>query len=945
MISSSARLQIDLHTQSSALDRLAAFAARLLEVPVAAVYLGEPALLHLKCGAGPVDRVEQDFRAAAWELRSEMNGAEPVIFNNLEEQPRLGRKMKLLRSLAAVSIPMWDGITTGILIGGHTQPQSDAKDRRRVLKDVAAMVANQLELEHRRGEQVEPGERRKTQEQLLEKTLELAKFSEDLRQLHRLSTTNYDALEDLFYDYLDTGRAILGLACGVVTQTRGRYAAIRSVRSDAVCLRAGMTFELAEVYCGVVCEERSTLACSWTSEDVRLAGRAHYGPSPQAAYIGAPILVEGEIYGVLSFSSPHARTRAFSSHETELIELMAKSIGRSILERRMQTARRRSEALERDRSQVLEMVAKDLPLEVVLEQIVRMVERQSASLTGAVHVVRNGSLYCLSAPGMPEHFRRRMQGVPVPRQEGCCLAAAHTRSTEVFDVLNPKCQNEEHSTVVQDHCWQACGASAILSGGGEVLGLLTVYWKGAVQPRPIDRDLLEMASSLAAIAMEHRRLADRLAHQAHHDTLTSLPNRMLLTKTLGEKILLSRHSGTPLGVVFIDLDRFKQINDHMGHAAGDMVLRETAARIESCLREGEIAARLGGDEFVAILEAPDEEAMRSRSRDILEAVRAPMAWNGQILHVTASIGISIYPQNGDSAEALLGGADLAMYRVKNNGKNDVQCFAPEFEGARLTRLELEHSLRHALERNEFQLYFQPILDIRGDAGVALEGFEVLLGWDHPTMGRIPPGQFIPIAEECGMIGAIGEWVLKQACLHNAEWRRRGMTPVRLSVNVSPLQFARPDFWDTVMAALEESGLSGASLELELTEGIILENLENALPTLERLRHAGVRLALDDFGTGYSSLGYLRLIPVDCLKIDQSFVAEIDSSASALTLVQTILALAHNMGIVVVAEGVERARQLELLRGFHCDRAQGHWFGGPMPVEEAERWLASRAAGP
>lgn len=924
--------------RGSTLERIAALAARLLELPISAVYLLSSGKPQLRSSVGPLTECEWELRELVSHFRSELILGEPRIV------PRelLARRNGAIRVCVCVLIPNWEGSSIGVLVAAGVRWSELKEVALGHLSDLANLAGNEIELDRRRANAGQSMERRKTQEQLLEKTLELAKFGEDLRQLHRLSTTNHDSLEHLFNDYLETGRAILGMSCGVVIQVRGRYAVVRAICSDGAPVRPSTTFELNQAYCGLVCDERTTVACSWVGDHPVLASRPHFAAIKQAAYIGAPIIIDGEIYGVLSFSSAHARWRPFTSHETELIELMAKSIGRSILEGWMQDARYRAELLDQDRSQVLEMVAKDLPLDVVLAQIASMVERQSASLAVAIHEVRDGHLYCMAAPSMPEQFRRRMQNVPLEQGAQCCLSAAFSRKTEIFESAHAHCDLQGSWASIHEYCWQACGASPILSGTGELLGMLTVYWKVAVQPRHVDAELIEMAGSLAAIGIEHRRLTDRLAFQAHHDILTGLPNRSLLTRVLGTQIERAGQSGLGLAVVFIDLDRFKQINDHLGHAAGDEVLRITAARLASCLERDEVAARIGGDEFVAVLAEPqDESLVRSRARDILDVVRAPIEWNGQPIYITASLGLSFYPQSGATPEALLANADLAMYRVKNNGKNDVDCFVAELGNERLARIELEHALRAVVDGGDcrqMRLGFQPIVDIRGAEGVSLEGFEVLLSWEHPVLGRVSPLQFIPIAEECGLIGSLGSWVLKQACLQSVAWQRAGFAPVRISVNVSALQFARADFVDTVEAALLETGLHGGLLELELTESAIMEDIETATPKLQRLRMMGVRLSLDDFGTGYSSLGYLRWIPVDCLKIDHSFLAGIDTSAGAFTLVQTILALAHNMGLTVVAEGVENERQLELLRGINCDMAQGHLFGTALPAAAVERLL-------
>lgn len=915
------------------LTRIAGLAARLVDVPTAMVLAG-PGLVP-QATAGPLAAQEEELRRIVDALHPTLATGNTEWIEDLHVDPRFRGFKTMLRSVGAVPARSGDGLIRCVLLVASPRPEVRNSSRVQHLRDLAALASNELELRQRRSRITEP---RRAQDQLLEKSLELAKFGEDLRQLHRLSTTNYETLEALFADYLETGCSILGLGCGTVIQVRGRYAVLRAVRSDSQSLRAGMTFDLTQAFCGVVSEDRRTVAVASVSEDSRLAPRPHYGAVRQSCYLGAPLLVDGEVYGVLSFSSPHVRWTEFSSHETELIELMAKSIGRCILEGRMQEGRERAEALEQDRSQVLEMVAKDQPLRMVLDKVVAMVERQSPALSATIHEVRDGRLTCLSAPSMPEAYWRRAQRIPLPQKGGCCFSAAYTRQTEIFDAHAMRCQASEQDCT-HEFCWQACGASPILSGSGELLGVVCVYWRLAVRPFVVDPELLGMASHLAALAIEHRNLTDRLAYQAHHDSLTGLANRALLTRVLDEK--LARPES--LAVAFVDLDRFKQINDHLGHKAGDLVLRTVAQRIGRLLGAGELAARLGGDEFVAVLTGfTSEEEAYARSQRILEAVREPITFEGRTIHTTASVGLS-FSVEGGSAETLLGSADLAMYSVKNNGRNDVLCSTPDLEDGHMTRLELEHSLRRALDENEFRLYFQPIFEIQG--GVALVGFEALLGWQHPTLGRISPLQFIPIAEECGMIAPIGAWVLERACSQMAEWQRAGLPEVRISVNVSALQFARPEFVTTVAQVLAVSGLEPEWLQLELTESAIMEDVSTAMPKLDRLRDLGVRLALDDFGTGYSSLGYLRWLPVECLKIDRSFLREMEHSQGALTIVQMILALAHNMGLTVVAEGVETEQQYEMLRDANCDMVQGHLFGSALAQEDVEQWLMREAAIP
>jgi diguanylate cyclase (GGDEF)-like protein len=738
------------------------------------------------------------------------------------------------------------------------------------------------------------------------------------------------SIEQQIADYLETGRKILNFSCGALIQSRGRYAVVRAVVSDRPAASPGVKFDLSQVCCGIVLARRATMASGSTAQD-EFAGRWHYDTARHSSYIGTPVYVEGEVFGVLSFSSPEPQV-GFGEREKEIIELMAKSIGRSIQEERLREARRRDESLEQDRGRILEMVARDEPLAAVLAEIAQLVERQWPAGACAIYTINQDRLHCVAAAGMPQTYTSRSRGIPVVVAENCALLSAASGVPHIFQTAAPQCQPNKGPPSIHEFCWQAGGSSPILSGSGQILGVIAAYWKLALEPRYLDAHLLETASHLASVAMERHRLTGHLAFQARHDALTGLPNRALFSERLQEAVARAFKIRTPLAVVFSDIDRFKRINDHFGHGAGDTVLRTFAERIRSCLLPGEIAGRIGGDEFVALLCHFDgENSARRRAHQMLALLREPVPCSGKSLYVTASVGVSTFPQGGQSAESLLASADQAMYWVKNSGRNDVGSFRPDIQKGHLTRLELEYSLRQALEAGEFQLYFQPILDIRDE--IALDSIEVLLGWNHPTLGRIGPAQFIPVAEDCGMIAAIGSWVLREACRKCADWQSAGVVVSPVSVNVSAVQFARPDFVATVEAALVAAGLDGSWLQLELTESAVMENIASAMPKLERLKTLGVRLSMDDFGAGYSSLSYLRWIPVDSLKMDRAFVVEIAGSANGLTLVNTIVEMAHNMGLPVVAEGVETRAQLELLRSVGCDRAQGHWFSGPLPEQE------------
>jgi len=476
--------------------------------------------------------------------------------------------------------------------------------------------------------------------------------------------------------------------------------------------------------------------------------------------------------------------------------------------------------------------------------------------------------------------------------------------------------------------------SAPVTVAGERWGALSFgTFRNAPPPPPGDEDVIELMAQALGHALhvdemqQHRAELNRsLERQLRHDPLTGLANRLGLSELLENALSNPLQSEREIGLLFIDLDRFKQINDTLGHSAGDELLRQVGARLKQCCPRCGFVARPGGDEFtLAVVNRPSDDELAQISRDVLAAIRAPFTVNDYELFVTASVGISVSPRDGDDPDTLLQRADVAMYRAKRNGKDDFRFFTSDMAALTMNALELETQLHRAIENHELEIRFQPILNI--DNGV--DSLEVLLAWDNPKLGRIGPSRFIPIAEESGMIISIGRWVLHQACIQNMSWQAAGYPLLRLAVNVSALQFARTDFVDMVAEVLRETGMPPKCLELELTESLVMRDIEESARRMERLRELGVSISIDDFGTGYSSLSYLRRLPVDSLKIDRSFVAEMASSSTSLPLIQTIVVLAHNMGLSVVAEGVETEEQLALLRAIGCDRVQGHLFGEPL----------------
>lgn len=447
----------------------------------------------------------------------------------------------------------------------------------------------------------------------------------------------------------------------------------------------------------------------------------------------------------------------------------------------------------------------------------------------------------------------------------------------------------------------------------------------------IDRELLTRAMQYS---IERKRYQEELERQANFDSLTGLPNRHLLNDRLKQAVFVQRNVRS-VAVVFIDLDHFKVINDSLGHNFGDEVLRHVSERLESAVREGDTVARLGGDEFVLILNDQTREDMIFRSmRRIIRKVSEPMQVGGRELHITASAGISLYPQDGPDVATLLKNADAAMYRAKGKGRNTFQFFTTEMNDLANERLSMEQSLRRAIDRDELRLYYQPRVNLHN--GV-VDGVEALLRWQHPERGLIAPDRFIPLAEETGLIVPIGEWVLRQACAQGAKWRKAGRRPLVISVNLSARQLWVSGFVRMVGEVVAATGMAN-HLELELTESMVMHDVDKVIATLESLRAIGVRVSLDDFGTGYSSLSYLRRLPLTALKIDGSFVRDINATGGPDDgiLARAIISLGHSLHLQVVAEGVETWGQQDFLKAALCDEMQGYFFAKPLPPEECEK---------
>ena len=436
----------------------------------------------------------------------------------------------------------------------------------------------------------------------------------------------------------------------------------------------------------------------------------------------------------------------------------------------------------------------------------------------------------------------------------------------------------------------------------------------------------------------HERTAqvDRLAY---YDTLTSLPNRTLFEDRLAQAVALAQRADKKVAVLFIAPDQLKKVNDTLGHRAGDQLMQQVAGRLRGCVNDTDTVARFGGDQFVLVL--PEIES----SKDVVDviasiqkALNPSFKLDRQELFATASVGVSFFPEDGHDGSSLIKNAGAALYRAKKTGGNEYRFYTADMHVKASKRFELETSLRHAIDNEEFLLHYQPRVAI---SGLEIVGLEALVRWHHPKLGLVPPGDFIPLAEETGLILPIGEWVLREACRQNREWQDQGFSRMRIGVNISARQFQQQHLSETVVRILEESNLEPRFLELELTESSIMSNAEATIEVLSKLQSMGVAISVDDFGTGFSSLSYLKRLPIDSLKVDQSFVRELATDPDDAALVMAIVNLAHALRLRVVAEGVETQEQLRFLRLLRCDEIQGYLISRPLPVEGIQELLANR----
>jgi diguanylate cyclase (GGDEF)-like protein len=655
---------------------------------------------------------------------------------------------------------------------------------------------------------------------------------------------------------------------------------------------------------------------------------------------GLALMTIGVLYGLgLRIRNKAAR----EERETRAAEL---ALERRVEERTRELRqevddRRRVEHLHRGQKRILEMLcdSNELKTEEILGYLAGVVASRNQGWECAIHLVeRRGKALHLSASSeVSERLKSYLEDVgsefsDTPECQAC--ASGETHIVEHLSEIGLGWS----TLLVNSGIFSAWSIPFSANGSGRLAGTLTVYARSRTKPTAEELELAESAAKLAALVIEHRRLRTELMHNAFQDALTGLPNRRAGVEAIEAAIKKASRQREAFAVLWIDVSRFKRVNDQYGHDAGDHVLRTIAERLRRNPLSTGTVARMGEDEFLMVIPGTvDSLDTVEISRRIQAALTKPIYAGAAKICVSVNIGSCLYPQDGATADVLERHADFAMYRAKSAGES--YCvFSPAMSEEANEALEIEEALGVALERNYLRLAYQPLYSQEGE----LTGFEALLRFHHPRLGNISPGRFIPVAEETRLIVPIGNWVLREACKQLKAWHDAGLPRVRMAVNISALQFARDDFADTVAAAFTECGLNPEHLILELTESVVMEDYAAVVRQMNLLRQCGVHIAMDDFGTGYSSLSYIHRIPVDVLKIDRSFVERIADPEGTRPIVEAVIAMAKHLGLHVVAEGVETAEQQNILQQAGCQGFQGFLFARPLPADEAESCLkASR----
>ncbi|MDX1223194.1 EAL domain-containing protein [Sinorhizobium medicae] len=605
------------------------------------------------------------------------------------------------------------------------------------------------------------------------------------------------------------------------------------------------------------------------------------------------------------------------------------------------TDRKSAERLLEGQARLLEMIAKGKPLTEFFNELVLLIEALLPGIKGSILLLSEDGRHLLhgAAPSLDRAYSAAVHALEIGPNAGSCGTAAWRGEQVIVSDVYADPLWADYALLLKSSGLRSCWSTPILSRERKVLGTFALYAHEVATPCEQEQELIAMAAHLAGIAIERKRAEDRISFLAHHDALTGLPNRVLFEEQVDGMLEEIRERDQCAVLAFLDLDNFKLINDSLGHAAGDELLKAVAGRMRASVRKADFVVRVGGDEFIILLNGlpKERDIVLSRIEDIRSAIAMPLQLQGRSLQVSCSMGVACFPNQGRTAGELLANADMAMYRAKELGRDNIQVFTEEMAARAHERLQWQEELREALAGEEFLLHFQPQMNLGTGRIFAAEA---LLRWNHPVRGIISPSVFIPLAEETGLIVPIGDWALRAACRQLKAWQDAGLPPLIISVNVSARQFRERNWASRVAEILKETGLEARYLELELTESLIMQDVPGAIATMHALEAIGVHLAIDDFGTGYSSLSALKRFPVRRLKIDRSFVTDIPLDADDMAITSAIISLAQKLGLRVIAEGVESEAQVEFLQKAGCDEIQGYFFSRPLSAEAFESLLSS-----
>jgi diguanylate cyclase (GGDEF)-like protein len=669
-----------------------------------------------------------------------------------------------------------------------------------------------------------------------------------------------------------------------------------------------------------------------------------------------PLLVDGRPVGVMLFISSQIDT--FTPEFAELLQRLADNVSFALgsfdradekarTEQQKERLTRMFAALSATNEAIMRARSRGELFELVCEAAANGGKFTATTIALANPNSEYLDIVATAGPTAASARQVRMS-VNEARPEGRGISGMAFRSGKasiINDYLGDPRSRAFHARARRDEA--RSGAAFPLLARGQVVGIIVFIAIEKDTFSPEFAELLQRLADNVSFALESfdrvdekTRADERIEYLASHDSLTNLPNREMFNGLLRRSIDAAERYQRRFALLFIDLDRFKIINDSLGHAAGDMLLVEIASRLRGALRSSDVVARLGGDEFVVILEESAERHEAERiAGELLSVLGQPLQLSGHECHTTASIGIAMYPSDGSDIQTLTKNADMAMYLAKEDGKNGFRFFTNEIKAQSIERLTLETALRRALERDQLSLHYQPKVDM---ASGQITGVEALLRWMHPERGLVSPGQFIPLAEETGLIVPIGRWVLKEACAQNMAWQRRGLLPVTMAVNLSPRQFTDPHLLHDIDEALLASGMSPVLLQLEVTESMVMRNVSRAIKVLDAIQSRGIRLAIDDFGTGYSSMSLMKQFPIDTIKIDRSFVRDLPNDSEDRAIAQAIISMGKALGMTIIAEGVETFEQETFLRNHACDEMQGFLFSKPLPAKQMAELLRAES---